>query len=129
VSPASRTPPLCAAPLPSPPLSRVHKTPTPLPFTRTPKRNISQLTHNPADIVQDLYLKELKAYKAPAVKASDSEGHVQKFSIPAAPPSPEEADIASELKAYEGQAAAGAAPVEQDWFEEPVEEEEGHGAH
>jgi F-type H+-transporting ATPase subunit h len=100
------------------------------------QRNISQLTHNPADIVQDLYLKELKAYKAPAVKASDSEGHVQKFSIPAAPPSPEEADIASELKAYEsqvpeveGQAEAGAAPVEQDWFEEPVEEEEGHGAH
>ena len=63
-------------------------------------------------------------------------GHVQTFSIPAAPPSPEEADIASELKAYEsqvpeveGQAEAGGAPVEQDWFEEPVEEEEGHGAH
>jgi len=61
---------------------------------------------------------------------------VQKFTIPAAPPSPEEADIASELKAYEsqvpeveGQAEAGAAPVEQDWFEEPVEEEEGHAAH
>ena len=61
---------------------------------------------------------------------------MQKFSIPAAPPSPEEVDIASELKAYEsqvpeveGQAEAGAAPVEQDWFEEPVEEEEGHGAH
>lgn len=62
---------------------------------------------------------------------------MQKFSIPAAPPSPEEADIASELKAYESQVPevegqsgeAGAAPVEQDWFEEPVEEEEGHGAH
>ncbi|KAF2771531.1 hypothetical protein EJ03DRAFT_325568 [Teratosphaeria nubilosa] len=83
-----------------------------------------------------MYLKELKAYKAPPVKASDAEGHVQKFSIPPAPPSPEEADIASALGEYEnqvpeveGQAAAGeSAAVEQDWFEEPEEEEE-HAAH
>lgn len=87
--------------------------------------------------MQDLYLKELKAYKTPAVKASDSEGHVQKFALPKAPPSPEEADIASELKAYESQVPevegqsgdASAAPAEQDWFEEPAEEEEGHAAH
>ena len=90
-----------------------------------------------ADLVQDMYLKELKAYKAPAVKASDAEGHVQKFTLPKAPASPEEADIASELKAYESQVPevegqsgeAGAAPVEQDWFEEPVAEEEGHASH
>lgn len=86
-----------------------------------------------ADLVQDLYLHELKAYKAPAVKANDSEGHVQKFSPPAAPKSPEEADIASELKAYEastveveGQAEGGAAAHEIDWFEEEPEEEEKH---
>jgi F-type H+-transporting ATPase subunit h len=98
----------------------------------------AQTNHIPtADLVQDMYLKELKAYKTPAVKASDAEGHVQKFTLPKAPPSPEEADIASELKAYESQVPevegqsgeAGAAPVEQDWFEEPVEEEEGHAAH
>ncbi|KAI5239794.1 hypothetical protein E4T43_06537 [Aureobasidium subglaciale] len=76
-----------------------------------------------ADLVQDLYLRELKSYKAPAVKASDSEGHVQKFALPQAPASPEEADIASQLSAYEtqeveveGQAEAGAAPVE-DWYD------------
>ncbi|KAI4722778.1 hypothetical protein E4T48_00843 [Aureobasidium sp. EXF-10727] len=75
-----------------------------------------------ADLVQDLYLRELKAYKPPTVKASDSEGQVQKFSLPQAPASPEEADIASQLSAYEtqeveveGQAEAGAAPVE-DWY-------------
>ena len=87
--------------------------------------------------MQDLYLRELKNYKVPQVKASDAEGHVQKFTLPKAPPSPEEADIASELKAYESQVPevegqsgeAGAAPVEQDWFEEPEEEEEGHAAH
>jgi F-type H+-transporting ATPase subunit h len=86
-----------------------------------------------ADIVQDLYLRELKAYKAPAVKANDAEGSVQKFSPPSAPKSPEESDIANELKAYEastvdieGQAEGGAAAQEVDWFEEEPEEDEKH---
>jgi F-type H+-transporting ATPase subunit h len=85
--------------------------------------------------VQDLYLRELKSYKPPTLKASDAEGHVQKFTIPKAPASPEESDIANELKAYESQQVelegtsteGGAAPVEQDWFEE--EEEETPAAH
>ncbi|KAJ6152677.1 hypothetical protein N7497_006996 [Penicillium chrysogenum] len=76
-----------------------------------------------ADPVQDLYLRELKAYKPTPIKAGDAEEH-----------SPEEANLASELSAYEsqeveveGQAAAGeAAPVEQSWFEE---EEEAPAAH
>jgi F-type H+-transporting ATPase subunit h len=76
-----------------------------------------------------MYLRELKAYKPAQVKASDAEGHVQKFTIPQAPKSPEEGDLASELKAYETQqvelegssSESGAAPVEEDWF---VEEEE-----
>lgn len=73
-----------------------------------------------------MYLRELKAYKVPAVKASDSEGHVQHFNIPKPPPSPEESDIASELSAYESQqvevegqsSEPGAASVETDWFDE-----------
>ncbi|KFY74482.1 hypothetical protein V499_05492 [Pseudogymnoascus sp. VKM F-103] len=87
-----------------------------------------------ADLVQEMYLKELKAYKPAAVKASDAEGHVLKFNPPQTPTSPEEADIAKELKAYEdstvdieGQAEAGSeAAVEQDWFEEPEEESAKH---
>ena len=86
-----------------------------------------------ADLVQDLYLRELKAYKVPAVKPSDSEGHVQKFSAPAPPKSPEETDIANELKAYEastvdieGQAEGSVAEKEVDWFEEEPEEEAAH---
>lgn len=83
-------------------------------------------------MVQDLYLKELKAYKSPPVKPSDAEGHVQKFSMPKTPASPEEADIASDLKAYEdqvpeveGQSAAGeSSAAEHDWFEEPEDDEE-----
>lgn len=79
-----------------------------------------------------MYLKELKAYKAPPVKASDAEGSVQKFSVPKPPPSPEEADLANDLQAYESQvpevegssAEGESAAVEQDWFEEPEEDED-----
>ncbi|KAF2084806.1 hypothetical protein K490DRAFT_48359 [Saccharata proteae CBS 121410] len=91
-----------------------------------------------ADLVQDMYLRELKNYKPTAVKPSDAEGQVQKFSVPKPPQSPEEADIAADLKAYENQSVEveGAATetgegatkaVEEDWFEE--EEEDGVAAH
>lgn len=53
--------------------------------------------------MQDLYLKELKNYKPPTLKASDAAGHVQTFSPPKPPPSPEQIEIASDLKAYENQ--------------------------
>ena len=83
-----------------------------------------------ADLVQDLYLNALKGYKATPVKASDAEGHVQKWSAPKPPVSPEEENITSELAAYEkqqveveGQVATGTAVVEDDWFEEEAEEE------
>lgn len=86
--------------------------------------------------MQDLYLRELKAYKPTPIRASDAEGHVQKFSAPKAPRPPEEGDIANDLKAYEaqqveieGQAVAGEAGVaEEDWFEEE-EEGEAHAGH
>lgn len=86
--------------------------------------------------MQDLYLKELKGYKPTPIKASDAEGHVLKFSAPKAPRSPEEGDIANDLKDYEeqqveieGQAVAGeAGAMEEDWFEED-DETEAHAAH
>lgn len=86
--------------------------------------------------MQDLYLRELKNYKVPQVKASDAEGHVQKFTLPKTPASPEESDLANDLQAYETQqvelegttsSESGAAPVEEDWFEE--EEETTPAAH
>ena len=83
-----------------------------------------------------MYLKELKAYKPTPAKPSDAEGHVQKFSMPKPPASPEEADIQNDLKAYEDQVpevegqstGESSAAAEQDWFEEPEEDEE-EGAH
>lgn len=73
-----------------------------------------------------MYLKSLREYKAPASKPSDAEGHVQKFNPPAAPKSPEEANLASDMKAYEdsvveieGQAAVGEQQEqEEDYFED-----------
>jgi F-type H+-transporting ATPase subunit h len=88
-------------------------------------------THRIAELVQDMYLRELKNYKQPAVKATDAEGHVQKFTMPKPPPSPEEGDIASELKAYEtqqveveGQSDSESPLPQEDWFEEEPEEDE-----
>ncbi|KAL9123591.1 MAG: hypothetical protein Q9217_006991, partial [Psora testacea] len=85
-----------------------------------------------ADMVQDLYLRELKNYRPTQLKPSDADAHVQKFKIPNAPPSPEESEIAKDLKAYEaqqveveGQAAPGHEEEEEwDWFEEDPEWEE-----
>ncbi|KAI4283928.1 MAG: hypothetical protein L6R38_001801 [Xanthoria sp. 2 TBL-2021] len=84
------------------------------------------------DLVQDLYLREIRAYKPPPLKPSDSDGHVQKFSAPKAPQSPDEGDIAQDLKAYEnqqveleGQAASGeSGAAEESWFEEEEDDEE-----
>ena len=91
-----------------------------------------------ADLIQDMYLKELRAYKPPQQKASDSEGHVQKFTPPAAPKSPEESNLASEMKEYEdqvveieGSAAPGEAPAEDDFFEDidAIDAEDREDAH
>lgn len=91
-----------------------------------------------ADLVQDLYLKELKNYKPPTVKATNADSHVQKFSPPPPPQSPEESDIANDLKAYEeqqveveGQAAPGEEETDENWFvdEDDVIEEEEHKSH
>lgn len=94
----------------------------------------------PADLIQDLYLRELKAYKPPPQKGPE-EGAVAKFSPPAAPKSPEEADLASEMSEYEnqvveveGQSAAPGetqASEEEDYFESlrQIDEEDNAPAH
>ena len=84
-----------------------------------------------------MYLKEIRSYKAPPVKASDSEGHVQKFSAPKPPQSPDEGDIAQGLKDYENQqvemegqaATGGSATHEESWFEDEEDDEDGNPQH
>lgn len=89
-----------------------------------------------ADFVQELYLKELKSYKTPAVKESDSVGQVKTFVAPKTPESPEESDLAGSLKEYENMAveiegqdsSVSAQPTElPDWLE--AEEAEEASAH
>lgn len=91
-----------------------------------------------ADIIQDLYLKELRAYKPPPVKPTDAEGHVQKFTMPKPPKSPEETSIANQVQEYEnsaveveGQASSGETQEpEGDYFEDlKVFDEEQPAAH
>ncbi|OHW92335.1 ATP synthase complex subunit h [Colletotrichum incanum] len=90
-----------------------------------------------ADFVQELYLKELKAYKPTPVKDSDAQGQVQTFSLPQTPKSPEETDLAASLKEYENMAvevegqdasavAANGEPVKHDWLMIEEDEEEPH---
>ncbi|KAI0140841.1 ATP synthase complex subunit H-domain-containing protein [Xylariaceae sp. FL1272] len=89
-----------------------------------------------ADFVQELYLKELKAYKPTPVKDSDSVGHVQTFTAPKAPKSPEEADLANSLKEYEsmavevegneGAATSSSPAAVVDWLVEEEDTEEAH---
>ncbi|KZL70153.1 ATP synthase complex subunit H [Colletotrichum tofieldiae] len=90
-----------------------------------------------ADFVQELYLKELKAYKPTPVKDSDAQGQVQTFSLPQTPKSPEETDLAASLKEYESMAvevegqdasavAANGEPVKHDWLMIEEDEEEPH---
>lgn len=55
------------------------------------------------DLVRDLYLKELKAYKAPERSADDHKGYVREFSKPQAPKAPavpSSSDVASQLEAF-----------------------------
>ncbi|KAI1460486.1 ATP synthase complex subunit H-domain-containing protein [Annulohypoxylon moriforme] len=88
-----------------------------------------------ADFVQELYLKELKAYKPTPVKDSDAVGQVQTFTAPKTPKSPEEADLASSLKEYESMAVevegnegvnASTPAVVEDWLVEEEDEEPAH---
>lgn len=75
----------------------------------------------------------------PPVKESDADGQVQAFSMPKTPASPEETDLAGNLKEYETMAveiegqdaaahAAGAQPAAlPDWLEADEEEPQGSG--
>ncbi|EOR04934.1 hypothetical protein E3P92_00235 [Wallemia ichthyophaga] len=54
------------------------------------------------DLVQELYMSQLKSYKAPAQPADAHVGHVKAFKQPAAPSAPSApSDLAGELSTYE----------------------------
>ncbi|KAJ4481165.1 ATP synthase complex subunit H-domain-containing protein, partial [Lentinula aciculospora] len=61
------------------------------------------------DLVQDLYLKEIKGYKVPPTPKDAHVGVVKSYSLPPAPKAPSlPFDIASELAAYDASEPASA---------------------
>jgi len=131
ITPPSRQRSIPSVPPPLPPFRPyIFKIPKPSSFQASKLTTSLKPT---ADFVQELYLKELKAYKPTPVKDSDALGQVATFSEPKAPKSPEEADLASNLKEYESMAvevegqegAEAGKPVAavEDWLVEEDEEE------
>lgn len=94
--------------------------------TRVPARAMSATPARRADIIQDLYVKEVKAFKAPVLTAADATGSVKEWSTPSSPAAPAvEGDVAAELSEYESSAVEveTAKPSEsaadasaEDWF-------------
>lgn len=94
-------------------------------MARVSVRAMSVTSIRRADIIQDLYVKEVKAFKAPTLTAADAAGSVKPWAAPTAPSAPAlEADVAAELSEYETQAvevesakpAENAAAEVEDWF-------------
>ncbi|KAG0171147.1 hypothetical protein DFQ28_008654 [Apophysomyces sp. BC1034] len=64
-------------------------------------RSLSGSAVSQKDVIQDLYIKELKGYK-PAPAAKVEEGQVKELKLPAAPAVPQvDADLAEQLAAYD----------------------------
>ncbi|EPS38749.1 hypothetical protein H072_7499 [Dactylellina haptotyla CBS 200.50] len=99
---------------------------------RTQTRTFVVSVPRQSDIVQDLYLRELKAYKPTPPKANDHEGQVRNWATPGTPAVPDlgEASLSADISTYQAQivetesgapeASPDAAPVKSadDWFDE-----------
>ncbi|KAJ8516285.1 hypothetical protein ONZ45_g6386 [Pleurotus djamor] len=69
---------------------------------RAVSRSLSSSAVVRKDLVQDLYLKELKTYKPAALAADAHVGNVKQYSLPPTPKVPTlPSDLASELSAYD----------------------------
>lgn len=102
-------------------------------------RPVLRQLHNTAvkrNVVQELYLKELKNVKLSPITAKDAEGSVKPWSEPVKPKIPElEGQGTDALKAYSSEpvetktaAVEEEAPVEEDWLvlEDDVEDTHAH---
>ncbi|SCV00648.1 LAMI_0G06436g1_1 [Lachancea mirantina] len=90
-----------------------------------------------ANVIQDLYLRELKSAKLQPITAKDAEGSVKPWAAPKAPSAPAvEAQGADALQAYAQEDVEVAQPkqesstdaAEQDWLvlEEAEDDHQGH---
>ncbi|KIM41951.1 hypothetical protein M413DRAFT_71087 [Hebeloma cylindrosporum] len=78
------------------------------------KRAFASSAVSRKDLVQDLYLREVKAYKPTPLGKDAHVGAVKKFSLPPSPKSPAlPTDLAAELEAYDAAEPTLAARVAQ----------------
>ncbi|KAF9109685.1 hypothetical protein BGX27_007336 [Mortierella sp. AM989] len=78
------------------------------------------------DIIKNLYLQELKAYKpTPDAKSNDAASQTKEFKVPVAPAAPV-IDAAADLAAWEQANAEIADAVSEEVVEDEEEEEEEH---
>ncbi|EST05872.1 ATPase, F0 complex, subunit H [Kalmanozyma brasiliensis GHG001] len=71
--------------------------------SRTQVRALSSSAVASKDFVQELYVKELKGYKAPPKAADSHKGQVREFATPSAPKAPavpSSSELSSQLEAY-----------------------------
>ncbi|ETS60869.1 hypothetical protein PaG_04786 [Moesziomyces aphidis] len=71
--------------------------------SRTQVRALSSSAVASKDFIQELYVKELKGYKAPPKAADSHKGQVREFQNPAAPKAPavpSSSELSSQLEAY-----------------------------
>ncbi|TKY86069.1 hypothetical protein EX895_004894 [Sporisorium graminicola] len=71
--------------------------------SRSQIRALSSSAVASKDFVQELYVKELKGYKAPPKAADSHKGHVREFQTPAAPQAPavpSSSELSSQLETY-----------------------------
>ncbi|KAF3909755.1 hypothetical protein AA313_de0209952 [Arthrobotrys entomopaga] len=114
---------------------------------RTQTRTFVVSAPRQSDIVQDLYLRELKSYKPAPAKPNDHEGQVRNWSTPAAAKVPDlgESSLSADISAYQAQivetesgvpdasadASASATPQKNpdEWFDEEAAFAEEKPAH
>ncbi|KAF3917857.1 hypothetical protein ABW20_dc0106630 [Dactylellina cionopaga] len=98
-----------------------------------------------ADIVQDLYLNGIKAYKPAPLKANDHEGQVRNWATPSTPSVPDlgDASLTADITTYQSQvvetetgapdaspdAPAATTKATDDWFDEEAAFAEEKDAH
>ncbi|KAK6538764.1 hypothetical protein TWF694_010334 [Orbilia ellipsospora] len=112
---------------------------------RTQTRTFVVSVLRQSDIVQDLYLRELKSYKPAPAKPNDHEGQVRNWATPATAKVPDlgDATLSADISAYQSQIVetesgvpdastdASAAPQKNpdDWFDEEAAFAEEKPAH
>ncbi|KAK6454540.1 F1F0-ATPase complex, subunit H [Scheffersomyces xylosifermentans] len=104
------------------------------PVIRLSSKRLFSITPRRSNLVSELYIQQIKAFKPTALSAKEIDSAVKAFQLPAKPSIPATEIAAEALAEYEASevetastpSSSGAAPVEEDWFVFEEEAEEHH---